>query len=72
MRPLTASCPAGEELLTWLQARGLRAVTLAKRLGIAPDTLSRLMHGREPSLRLAVAIENETGIKPRAWLEKNP
>jgi len=70
MRPLKkTSSPAGDQRKTWPEERGLRSVTPARRLNVTPETLSRVMHGREPSLKLAVAIEVETGVPVEAWLE---
>ena len=69
MRPLTTSPnPAASAVKKWLDERGLRAQTLARRVHCRPETLSRAMHGREPSLRLAVEIERVTGIRASLWL----
>jgi predicted transcriptional regulator len=70
MRPLqTDGSAVAVAVKKWLDDRGLRAVTLARRCDVRPETLSRVLHGREPSLRLALAIERETGIEAKRWLE---
>ena len=57
-------------LKTYLDDNRIKTVDFAKRLGVTPGRVSQLLGGAgtRPSLELAVLIEDETGINPRAWL----
>ena len=60
----------GETLLEdILPALGVSATELARRLGFARETLSRIMHGHAPvSPDLAVRLERAGIGKARTWL----
>lgn len=60
----------GETLLEdVLPALKISATELARRLGLARETLSRIMHGRAPiSSDLAVRLERAGIGKARTWL----
>ena len=60
----------GETLLEdVLPALGVSVTELARRLGFARETLSRIMHGRAPiSPDLAVRLERAGIGKARVWL----
>ena len=60
----------GETLLEdSLPALGVSATELARRLGFARETLSRIMHGHAPvSPDLAVRLERAGIGKARTWL----
>lgn len=60
----------GETLLEdVLPALNISGTELARRLGLARETLSRIMHGRAPiSSDLAVRLERAGIGKARTWL----
>lgn len=52
-----------------LPALGMSVTELANRLGLARETLSRILHGRAPiSADLAVRLERAGIGKARTWL----
>lgn len=52
-----------------LPALGMTGTELARRLGLARETLSRIMHGRAPiSPDLAVRLERAGIGKARTWM----
>lgn len=52
-----------------LKERGLTQNELERRIGVQPGTASRWSSGdRSPSLRHALAIQQELGVPPEAWL----
>lgn len=61
--------PFGSELLRdWMDRRGVTLNQMAELLSIDFTFVSKLANGtRRPSLKLAVEIENVTGISIRSW-----
>lgn len=52
-----------------LPALGISVTEMARRLGVARETLSRILHGRAPiSPDLAVRLERAGIGRARAWL----
>ena len=50
-------------LMEYMDRSGERPSTLARRLGVEPSTVTRILNGeRKPSVELAKRIENLTGI----------
>ena len=56
--------PFGDELRDHMEARGLTHRLVAARAGIDHSTVSRCLDGREPSLRVAIAIIDALGCLP--------
>lgn len=52
-----------------MTAHGVTQVDLAGKLGVHQTTVSMYLHGRVPSLDLALAIRRVTSIPVEAWSE---
>ena len=60
-----------QELRSWELRSALTRGAIATRLGISIPYLSQLLTGeRQPSARLMLKIEQETGVPMRAWLDR--
>jgi len=54
----------------WLKRHRHTQTALARRLDVHISTVNELLHGKKaPSLGLALKLERETGIPPRAFKE---
>lgn len=59
--------PARDALRQWLAAPGRSQVVLAAAVGVAQQTISRLLDKQDPSRELANLLELATGIPWRGW-----
>ena len=61
----------GPKLLArWRARKGVSQASLARALELDPSQLNAFETGRQrPGLKIAVLIEDHTGIAPREWVE---
>lgn len=63
---------AFRNLAAYLKQTGTTRQALAKRVGVHPSHISRIVRGKKvPSLPLAAAIANETNIPIESLVEPN-
>ena len=60
--------PPGETLLELLEERGMSQRDLARRTGLSPKHVNKLLHGLVPlSADVAVRLEHVTGLPANFW-----
>jgi HTH-type transcriptional regulator/antitoxin HigA len=60
--------PPGETLLELLEERGMSQRDLARRTGLSPKHVNKLLHGLVPlSADVAVRLERVTGLPANFW-----
>ncbi|MBS1905487.1 MAG: ImmA/IrrE family metallo-endopeptidase [Actinobacteria bacterium] len=58
----------GDFISEWMEAEGINAAELSRRLGVSRKHVSELLHGKAPlSHALALALERVTGVPARIW-----
>ena len=58
-----------DQLAAWLDRAKVSQADLAKRVGVTGASLSRILSRKQtPSLRVAAALERETGIPASAFV----
>lgn len=57
-----------QQVRDFLKSKGMTQIELSDRLGISQSHLSQILNGKTPSLPVAVALEDVTGIAPRHFV----
>jgi transcriptional regulator with XRE-family HTH domain len=58
-----------EKLRCFMDTHGINAREFAEMAGVSPATISRLLHGKSPTVDNAIKIENATGgfVSVKDW-----
>jgi HTH-type transcriptional regulator/antitoxin HigA len=60
--------PTGDFILEWMEDHGLSQAEMARRLGVSPKHVSKLLTGASLTPEVATKLELVTGIAARIWL----
>lgn len=60
--------PTGEYVSEWLEENGLSQAELARRMGVSPKHVSKLVAGAPLTPDVALKLEFVTGVPARLWL----
>lgn len=57
-----------QDLFRFMRAESLTQRQLAQRLGVSASYINELLNGsKTPGLRLAIRIQDETGVEATSW-----
>lgn len=62
--------PTGEYIAEWLEESGISQAELARRMGVTPKHVSKLLAGAPLTPDVATKLELVTGIAARIWLSQ--